>query len=599
MAQVKKRELRFDGTWDIETEDWDKFVMGGLLVGGQTHIVESERDFFRKLMELPKGTFWAHNGGRFDMLWLAEMLIKEGIDWTGALRGSSIIELTVGETSFRDSFAVFPEKLSIVAEAGGASKLEVGLPCKCDIRCTGYCARKGVECKCPKSCGGYCSIKRRMPSPLKARLAEYLEADCVGLDAGLKALATFAARNDIELRNTIGASAWNTCAKWIGLDTKRPAHTLSLYRDLRAGYYGGRTELYGFKASEGNRYDIHNSYPAALSAMGLPTGDIRSANADKAFANGYDGVYTARVRVPECHSPPLPIRTDDRLAYCFGEFSGTWTGVELRHALECGATILEIEEGIYCEQSEKVLAPYANRVWDIRQKAKKEEKDGIYRWVKWLANSLTGKLAMQPTVVTLACVDVDAGMKPGEMRILEKHGRLIVAREVDRVSSCAHVEWAAHLTSYARVELHRQLLEAGRDALYCDTDSVYTRGTLSRRVGDGLGEWGHEGSMTEWHGLAPKIYRYFDEAKAKYVVRGKGMSKLTAEGFDRLAEGEAWEVNEGVSTLKTAIQKGQGLFSRKSLSRKLAEPGPYVGSRRRAGNETCAVDFSEYVLAHE
>lgn len=586
--------------------------MGGLHTANGTTVVESEDDYFGALMALPEGTYWAHNGGRFDTLWLVQTLLRRQADFTGALRGSAIIEVNVNNRSFRDSYAVFPEKLATVAQAGGAKKIDVGLDCTCRLECQGYCARLNVpcycfcrnerkdscktKCVCRPSCGGYCSIKRDMPREQRRKLADYLAADCEGLQSGLEALATYAARNDISLRTTIGASAWNTCARWIGLDTKRPAHTIGLYKRFRAAYYGGRNEVYGLESDYGNRYDIHNSYPAALSAMGLPIGDIRSAKAGVAFANGCDGIYTAKVTIPECHSPPLPIRTKERLAYCHGSFSGTWTGVELRHALECGATIDEIESGVYCERSEKVLAPYADRVWALRQKAKKEESDGIYRWVKWLANSLTGKLAMQPTVITLACFDVEEGMKPGETRILEKHGKLIVAREVERVSSCAHVEWAAHLTSFARVELHRQLLAAGTDALYCDTDSVYTRGSLTRRVGDGLGEWGHEGEMSEWRCLAPKIYRYFDKSKSSYVVRGKGMSRLTAVGFDRLDAGEAWEVTDGVSTLKVAIQKGQEIFSRKKLTRKLAESGPYVGSRLKNGVETCAVDFGRYSL---
>lgn len=433
----------------------------------------------------------------------------------------------------------------------------------------------------------------------RAKVSEYLVEDCRGLQKGLEALASYAARNDIDLRATIGGSAWSTCARWIGLDTKRPAHSLSLYYDLRRGYYGGRTEVYGLRSDRGNRYDIHNSYPAALAALALPIGEIRSSNAADKFASGCDGIYTARVRIPECHSPPLPIRTDERLAYCFGEIRGTWTGIELRHAIEHGASIVEIESGIYYERAAKVLAPYADRVWGLRQIAKKTEPDGIYRWVKWLGNSLTGKLAMSPSVVTLACFDRKLGMRPGEKRIMERYNRLVVAKEVERVGACAHVEWAGPLTAFARVELHRQLVEAGTDALYCDTDSVYTAETLTRRVGDDLGEWGHEGTMRQWECLAPKVYRYIDDAKKRYVVRGKGMSRLTPVGFDRLRDGGAWYVDSGVFSLKRAIANGQGVFQKKELSRSLAVPGPLVGSRKRAGHRTRAVSFSEYELARD
>lgn len=609
---MRASPISFDGTWDIETEGWDKFVMGGFHTAQGTTVIDSPDDYFDALMALPAGTYWAHNGGRFDTLWLVEMLLLRGIDWTGALRGSAVIEVAVGDKRFRDSYAIFPEKLSTVAQAGGGAKIEVGLPCKCELACIGYCARRGVACGChrlcdckkkklpcthPMTCGGYCSIKRNMSAEHRAKVRDYLAADCEGLAKGLGALANYCARNEIELRTTVGATAWATCAKWIGLDTKRPAHTIALYRLLREAYQGGHNEVFGLVADDGNRYDMHSCYPAALSSVALPAGDIRSANPAAAYADGRDGVFTARVTVPDCHMPPLAMRTKERLVYCHGPISGTWTGYELRHAEECGARIEKIERGVWFERSEHVLKPYADRIWNLRERAKREETDGIYREMKWIGNSLTGKLAMLPTVVTIACYDEDAGMRPGETEILHKHGRVVVAKEVERVGSCAHVEWAAQLTSHARVELHNQLLQAGTDALYCDTDSVYTRGTLSRRVGDELGEWGHEGTMQEWQCLAPKIYRYWDCEKEQYVTRGKGMSRLHAVGFDALAAGHAWEVTDGVNSLKTAIQKKQGIFSRKRLSRKLAKQGDFVGSRRIDGTVTRAVTFREYEVA--
>jgi len=619
------RPIAFDGTWDLETESWDKFVMGGIHTPkGGTETYDSPDACFDALMTLPKGTYWAHNSGRFDGLWFAGELLKRRIPWTGALRGSSIIAINVAEKVFRDSYAVFPEPLSVVAQTGGAEKIDVGLSCTCELTCRGYCSIRGVDCQCfcrkdcqkrkvkcacPPSCGGYCAIKRKMPSEQRSKVRDYLVHDVEGLQSGLIALRDYCAKSDIDLKTTIGSCAWNTCARWIGLDTSTPAHTLALYTEYRMGYYGGRTEPYhmgkrrhgsiaGNLPHGGNRYDIHSSYPAALSAIALPVGDIRSSNASQAYRDGHDGVYDAVVTVPECYSPPLPVRTADRLAYCFGTLKGTWTGIELRHAEACGAKIERIISGVYCEQSEQVLKPFADRGWGLRDKAKKEENDAIYKWVKWLINSLTGKLAMAPSAVSLACVDEDEGMKPGETRIMHKHGMLVLAREVERVSACAHVEWAAHLTSHARTELHRQLLAAGTDALYCDTDSVYTRGTLNRRIGDELGEWGHEGEMSDWQCLAPKVYRYWDPKKGKYIVRGKGMSRLDAMGFDELAEGKEWTVDAGVNTLRTAIRKGGDIFSRKTLSRKLAKSSGFVGSRRRVGDGTEAVDFAEYRLAH-
>ncbi len=171
--------------------------------------------------------------------------------------------------------------------------------------------------------------------------------------------------------------------------------------------------------------------------------------------------------------------------------------------------------------------------------------------------------------------------RAGEIKSITRRG-IHTETRTERLSPCAHVELAAYLTAAARVELHRQLLAAGDDAIYCDTDSVYSRVPLTRRIGDDLGEWGCEGSMSEWRAVAPKLYRYRDQ-HGKWIVKGKGLPGLTPDGFAGLIEGKAWTVDRGVSRYRTARRTRrdgtESLFERRSLTRTIGASPGWCGAR--------------------
>jgi len=583
--------IEISGTWDIETEDWSTFVAGAIYTpeDGIAHTFD-ENKFVNRLCDLPPGTYWAHNAGRFDSVWLVAQLIKRRIKWRGRMRGSGLLEVRVGRVIFRDSFALWPERLKTIAPAR-TPKLDLELPCRCEPpQCT-----DPTRCDCSrewKGCGGYCSIKRDMPPHERAIMVEYLHRDCTSLYEGLTDLVTYAARVGITLAGTVGATAWATCADWLGMDTKEPAHDLETYHKLRAGYYGGRTEVFRLLADYGVRFDINSSYPAALFNCRLPVGQWIASNPRRAYNGGRDGVFSAIVDIPECHAPPLPVRVDGRLHYQYGQVTGTWTARELRYAESLGAKVI-IQDGIYTNKSDYAMRPFAERIWAIRDAAKKSEHDGIYREVKWIANSLTGKLAMKSTVSHLHVNDRDEGMYEGADLIYDGHGTIVYTTESERVSSCAHVQYAAELTAYARIALNRRLVDVGEDAIYCDTDSVYSLSEIDPKVvGSGLGQWKREGELKSWECAAPKTYRYLDE-EDKPHARGKGMPHLTYCALGRLLNGGTHSDRRGVLSFRqaarNAMKDGGSIFRKQKLDRSLNLEGDLIGSRRKVGDRTVAI----------
>lgn len=572
------RPLRIDGVFDIETAAWDRFLVGQVSGADGSRFLSWDEDELARHLLSRRGVYYAHAGGRFDCLWLLDWAVRHGYPWAAKMRGAGVLAATFGEgkerLEIRDSFALVPMALRKCAPMGTGMKIGLGLPCECG-----------------EGCDGYCALARPLSRGERGLVESYLDADCTATLAMLDALSARAARDGISLGLTVGGTAWATARAW--LDLPKCEHSLARYKAIRRGYYGGRCEVYATAAPSGERYDIHSSYPAALSRVALPVGTpkiVVGAEAARAYAAGREGIFSCSVNIAPRYSPPLPVRMPERLLYPYGPANGTWTALELRHAESHGATIQRFAEAYVWSASEPRLAPFAERVWSLRDTAAREgsaQEKAFAAWYKWLANSLTGKLGQRPEHSSLSFVPSGDGAPEIDDRsrvVRVTRAGVYVERPTERVDACAHVEWSAYLTAEARTELHRQLEHAGPDAIYCDTDSVYSRRPLTRRIGDALGEWGHEGSLREWHSLAPKVYRYRD-GDGETVVKGKGLSGLDADGYERLALGQAWTVDRGVDGLRTRLRASSepSLFRRKNLSRSVRPVLGWVGGRELDG----------------
>jgi hypothetical protein len=248
-------------------------------------------------------------------------------------------------------------------------------------------------------------------------------------------------------------------------------------------------------------------------------------------------------------------------------------------------------------------------MWKLREEASTK---GLQKWIKWLANSLTGKLAQDPefSIYTVgdnpkACNggdnECDGTHHPsreccrhrcigacGRWDPVDLYGRLW-SKKTWRIPSCGHVHWAAYLTAEARVELQRQLVHAGKDAVYCDTDSVYSTRPLDRNLGPGLGQWGFEGGGSDWEALAPKMYSYQGDG---FECHMKGISKRDRGSWEAFKAGETLTDTRGVQSLKSAA-RGPEWFSRKVLERSRKGIQGWIGSRLACGDRTRAMKLEQ------
>jgi hypothetical protein len=604
MEQRPRRDIQCDAVFDIETENWDRYVVGGFLDSAGAYLEYDWRKEDRLVDAIlgTEGAVWAHSGGTFDLKWLLDHVAERGISAQIVAAGSRIVFAKVGKTQLFDSRALCPLSLEKFTKGQGIEKQKLNLPCDC-----------------PLKCGGYCAIRRGMPSAQFRRLCEYLEHDCRSLWKGIESLREFAAESDLDLGATIGGSAWRNAKRFLGL----PDAALSRqeHKIARAGYYGGRVQLIrpGMTTS-GYEYDVASMYPWTLATFALPCGAhevVQGADARRAYRRAAPGIYKARVKVPEMHLPPLPYRYDNetRTSYPHGTIRGTWPLPELHRAEEVGGLVVDIDHAIVWERERVIFTDWIQRVFDLRQKVGK--KTPLGQFLKLYLNSLTGKFGSDPDRLSFAinpkevlmcraaspcrhdgeedcgtCCEWHCSQKCGASIQYSKH---VFARPVYHLDDCAHVQWSGYLTAQGRIALHRQLTAYGDglDAVYCDTDSVFSTRSRFENIGSDLGQWEFAGGFRDFHGIAPKVYTFEHDPKTCARSHGeeKGCDSRKTQkakgvrlGKRDLVVGESYEAG-GILGFRAGAALGK-LFARNTTSRKIerqtGDRVPIAGGLTRA-----------------
>ncbi len=205
------------------------------------------------------GTYWAHNGGRYDMLQVAEVLRRRKITCQVDASSGPITRIRVGGLELRDSARLIPMGLDAAAEMAT-------LPPPGAL---------GWPCTCGGACGGYCAITTELDLFKLQELKAYCEVDARTLAAVLLALHKEAELEGVDLRGTVGASAWATVSKRLALPSARDVIPAVVWKRAREGYYGGRQTMFRPIAHSGLRFDLVSAYPSALARTAVPVGEAR------------------------------------------------------------------------------------------------------------------------------------------------------------------------------------------------------------------------------------------------------------------------------------------------------------------------------------
>lgn len=495
---------------DIETMNWTKFIVLGYYDGKTFLEFRSLKKFIDFIKTKPDQNIFAHFGGKFDFLFILEELIKnEDISIQNVIpRGSSILGVEFhyqqNKIYLRDSAALLPFSLKSLSENFGTETLKSEWD---HSKTRGY----------------------------SKALAKYLKSDCISLYQCLEKFYQWPLIQAAGPGHTTAGQAMRVFRTFLKEPIQSQSNHAAEY--CRQGYLGGRTEIFRalFKGSKNEKlyeYDVNSLYPFVMRDNLYPV-DVGyfTFRRDKTRL----GVYEARVFCPSSvYLPSLGLIKDNKYIFPIGTFTGYWTGVELDYAEAQGYKI-EVLKGLEFKTKENIFTDYVNELYKIRETSPKNSVSNVL--AKLLMNSLYGRFGIRLDRENLSFEYSENAKEHSE--IISGKNRVKVFSEPVQLESFVHTGIAAHVTAYARLHMHRLMLECQNELYYTDTDSIFT--TKKMPTGPKLGELKLESEHDSAVFLLPKTYIATNKNKTKIAMKGfdkKKIQDFTVEDFSRAFEGD-------------------------------------------------------------
>lgn len=482
-------------------------------------------------------TFYAHNGGRFDYMFLLHRLrgyIK--------FKGRGIMVAKIGIHELRDSFHILPEKLA---------------------------AWK-------KDNFDYSKMAKSVRAAFRAEIIAYMVSDCRYL---LEIVKSFL--KEFGFKITIGQAAMFELKKHY----KPKCLSAPMDECLRNYFYGGRVEcLQGRGVFEGEFkiYDVNSMYPHVMNSYQHPIGN------DYWFGNQVtDNTIFLRVRCRNYGG--LVGRDEDGNTTATierGEFCTTiWEfRTALKHRLIEDIEIVKTLDCLERTDFSKFVGPlYARReLVKIQQEELKnagkenttefEELKKQNLFLKYILNNAYGKFAQNPRRFT-ECYITDPGERPPA---LEKGfpdfpifaGELydIWERPTPGIRFL-NVGTAASITGAARSIL-LEAIQGARNPIYCDTDSLICEDLPGFELNQSkLGAWKLETKLDEVIIAGKKLYAYkvrglADGHSKRITVRSKGSGGLTWADMVSIIDDQ---IIEKVAFGPTLTKTGEHFYMRRKI----------------------------------
>lgn len=486
-------------TFDIETEGWTKPYALGYYNGsgsddgvtiyeGENCVDEFLEAFLTK--EHRGETCYAHNGGRFDVLFFLDQFRK--LKWRR--RGFSVETQDINGSfaqvrvkkdkhvwTFRDSVHLIRDKLENITKTFDVKHKKLSGTVDFDA-----ITRDGWRAHIDK-------------------IRPYLHHDVMGLAEALVVFQDLLLEKfGTGLRNVITTAmlAMRVYRRnYLKDDIPTYEH---VERDIRESYFGGRVEIFKTKARDLHYYDVNSLYPSVMlkpMPVGRPVKDFVMTIDDF-------GILHARITAPAgLRLPLLPRREKGKLMFTNGTWEGWYCSPELQKARDLGYKI-EVDYGYHFEKR-VLFKDYVHDFYELKKNSPRGSPMNMT--AKLLMNSLYGKF--------------------GQHR--ERVGQKFDARNPDKpleaevsYSESAHIlpAIASFVTSYARLSLYDHMVAADRDGglAYVDTDSVITTSTMP--TGDLLGQLKdeHPEGIVAGVFVLPKLYA---------LVMADGAEEVRSKGF--------------------------------------------------------------------
>lgn len=484
--------------------------------------------------------WWAHNGGKYDVCFLLDAVVRLGWAVTGFVAAGRAVVLHVRaprrKTVLRlfDSMALVPSALKAAAEDFELKtrKLLGKEDYSVDVR---HWTRERLETGCRADCEVVLELVGRVESMLE------------GYGGGLRATFASAAMTVLEARTELPDlrqyRAWNQVA--------------------RKAYCGGRVEVFHHRPQAALcELDVNSSYPWSMTQR-LPFKPLGPAETKAQLwrvLKGEDecGVVEATVTVPDCEVPPLPfLHPDGGMFFPTGSWRAWFAAPELRYAAELGVKVVPHQALRFT--AEQPFWVFVDELYRLKQGS----SGAVKSLAKFLLNSCYGKFGQRPERENLRVFHTReegvAFMLDAPEDTCRPLGRAadglpderFMAVKIERWAKRTHYALAACVTAHSRVLLHRYLSRA-EGLAYCDTDSVHagvdTAGAVE--TGKALGQLKVEVPLLWARYYAPKLYELHPASDGAPHYACKGFPVTEADFRAAVAQ-------EGVRVERMTLVKAQ------------------------------------------
>lgn len=513
-------------TLDTET---DPFLYGrdpipflcGLYTGDKfysTWGVDCIERMHKKMLTLPPGIIYVHNGGKFDfyyyMDWIAmkkPLMIINGRIVRAYLWGNN-----EQPSEFRDSFAIMPFALKQY------KKMDV------DIR----------------------TFEKENRDKHKRTLVQRVKTDCVYLH---ELCVEYHDRFGDSL--TVGSTAMKEIKKvhkFDNLDAKEDKLIRTSY------YYGGRVQCFEkgiIEPTKGNKivaYDLNQAYPYSMRDFMHPISKPDTRISDEITDNTY--FLTVRGR----NYGAFPKREKNGLHFDIEHDTFSVSIHEYKAAIDTG--LFETEDVIECINFQKAstFKIFVDKFHLLRRNAQLTgDRVGALLY-KYVGNSGYGKFAQCPDnyynyVITDECTNMNQLNDPDGYHPCTVVGfsGYILWKQHSYSTSRYNVATGASITGGTRSLLIRALAKAIRP-LYCDTDSLVCEGLSGVEIDDTkIGAWKIEKTCTSMAIAGRKLYALYD-GNVCVKMASKGVH-LTADEIKHVATGHqvTWKKDAPTFDFKT------------------------------------------------
>lgn len=508
---ARKKRIKY-ATFDIESNGWINFEMLGFYDGRGFKIYHTVGGFLNSVLtKRYRGfTFYAHNGGRFDFLFLFNELTRRNIRFKTIEQGARIVAITFTlkkrKYRFVDSFPILSSSLAKLSKTFTPEHAKLS---------------------------GSIDFEKERVDRANEKHRRYLEHDCKSLYEIIQKFQTLPFIEKVGLKMTAASTAMAAFRTTMKNPIRRTTDEVNEF--VRRSYAGGRVEI--FKQYEENykRYDVNSLFPAQmikeipLECMGKSTDPLQF------------GFHEIEIKVPEMHIPVLYTHLNGKLIFPTGTIKGVFFSEEIKLAVQNGAKITRFKRGYRFNSDSGFFRDFVNALYEIRSKYSSETPQNYI--AKLLLNSCYGKFAERNEKSSIERVDpLDPKTWPEEYsifrndRVFKKTGLIQITKSARPVHGLVHI--GAAITSHARIQMYERYYQRASNLLvYTDTDSVDT--SFNFAVSQELGHLKLENEINRGFYLLPKAY--FLELKnpinkgekiIKYVKKIKGFKFKHLENAD-------------------------------------------------------------------